>query len=270
MVEGDDKKILDRITNVDPTTFCGVVWRAPSHTDAPPPRFQPEKAEQVALLKNWREIFKSSQPVTSGLAKSANGQPAKRKRGPQGKKPKMGKKRAVTKEDAMELDTHEDFLAEDNGVEDAQGPEVMPPTSLSPSHDAWENNRKNILSTRGRQPSRLNEVMAADDVLSEGSSAPPKPKTTTAPVYPKVEVVIPVTKKENNVRPSRETTARGRKRKASSPPPESRNEKRDEPKANGEQTSRRSVRRKVDSQTEEQKQGPPRRSARSFRGQKKK
>ncbi|KAL2001736.1 hypothetical protein VTN02DRAFT_1321 [Thermoascus thermophilus] len=47
---------------LDPTSFRSVVWRRPSHESITPELHEPGDGEKVALLKNWREIFKTSQP----------------------------------------------------------------------------------------------------------------------------------------------------------------------------------------------------------------
>lgn len=56
---------------LDPTSFRSVVWRRPSHENIKPELHQPGDGEKVALLKNWREIFKTSQPTKndSGLVR---------------------------------------------------------------------------------------------------------------------------------------------------------------------------------------------------------
>ena len=266
---------VDRVTTVDPDTFCGVVWRTPAHTNTPPPRFEPQIGEQVSLLKNWREIFKFSQPVISSLVKSTTGQPKAPKQGRArpGKKPRTGKGQEMPEEETTTLQDVQHGIPTANGdVGVGKAQNGMPPTSLSPSNDAWENNRKNILATRGRKPSRLKEVMSVDDIRSKEPSVQPEPelkprsKPVLPPAYPQVEVVIPVYKKENNAQPARETkqtASRGKKRKADSPPPERSREKQVEPKVNGTNSTGRSVRRKVQEQPKEQR--PPDRSTRRTR-----
>ncbi|KAI2793648.1 hypothetical protein POX_a00231 [Penicillium oxalicum] len=50
----------------DPTSFQGVIWRTPSMSDdynLMVQSHEPGSGERVALLDNWREIFKSAQPA---------------------------------------------------------------------------------------------------------------------------------------------------------------------------------------------------------------
>ena len=46
----------------DPASFQSVVWKHPDHDKNPVQMLQPGDGEKVALLKNWREIFKNSHP----------------------------------------------------------------------------------------------------------------------------------------------------------------------------------------------------------------
>ncbi|KAF7712317.1 Uncharacterized protein PECH_003604 [Penicillium ucsense] len=50
----------------DPNTFQGVIWRTPLMSDeynVMVQIYEPGSGERVALLDNWREIFKSAQPA---------------------------------------------------------------------------------------------------------------------------------------------------------------------------------------------------------------
>lgn len=46
----------------DPTSFQSVVWKRPEHDKNPVQVMAPGEGEKVALLKNWREVFKNSHP----------------------------------------------------------------------------------------------------------------------------------------------------------------------------------------------------------------
>ncbi|ODM20783.1 hypothetical protein SI65_03836 [Aspergillus cristatus] len=46
----------------DPTSFQSVVWKRPEHDKNPVQIMVPGEGEKVALLKNWREVFKNSHP----------------------------------------------------------------------------------------------------------------------------------------------------------------------------------------------------------------
>lgn len=46
----------------DPASFQSVVWKHPDHDKNPVQILQPGDGEKVALLKNWREVFKNSHP----------------------------------------------------------------------------------------------------------------------------------------------------------------------------------------------------------------
>lgn len=46
----------------NPTSFQSVVWKRPEHDKNPVQVMAPGEGEKVALLKNWREVFKNSHP----------------------------------------------------------------------------------------------------------------------------------------------------------------------------------------------------------------
>ena len=46
----------------DPSSFQSVVWKRPEHDKNPVQIMVPGEGEKVALLKNWREVFKNSHP----------------------------------------------------------------------------------------------------------------------------------------------------------------------------------------------------------------
>lgn len=51
------------LPETDITSFQGTVWKTP-HDDNPPRKlYEPGDGEKVALLKNWREVFRSSHPA---------------------------------------------------------------------------------------------------------------------------------------------------------------------------------------------------------------
>lgn len=53
----------DNINNEDdPNSFCRILWRSSGYLVDQGELYEPGKGEKVALLKNWREIFKDSQP----------------------------------------------------------------------------------------------------------------------------------------------------------------------------------------------------------------
>ncbi|KAJ5619375.1 hypothetical protein N7510_003359 [Penicillium lagena] len=61
---------VQSITKPDLTSFQGVVWKTPSlerDRDVTVQIYEPGYGDKVALLENWREVFKSAQP---GLDKS--------------------------------------------------------------------------------------------------------------------------------------------------------------------------------------------------------
>ncbi|KAL1958687.1 hypothetical protein VTO42DRAFT_4030 [Malbranchea cinnamomea] len=266
ILESTDKSGESVIVN--PASFPGVVWRTPAHAETPIQLFEPDTGEKVALLKNWREIFKSSQQEIFPFAKPVNGRRSSvspRKRGRPAKKAKVAETSAVT-ENETSLDSR-NLMRDEDSLDTQLAPDTVPPTSLRPSPEAWKNNRKTLLSTHKRKASRLNEVMSAEDIDEDQSHAPSSTvDSKEKPVYPKVEVVVPVLK-EYNTFPVLETTSQGRKRKARSPPPDPRNEESGESQVNGHKSARRSVRRKVESQTEK-KESPPR-TRRSLRERKK-
>lgn len=48
------------LTDSVAATFKGVVWKKPGDVETKPKLYEPGDGEEVALLKNWREIFKPS------------------------------------------------------------------------------------------------------------------------------------------------------------------------------------------------------------------
>ena len=46
----------------NPASFQSVVWKRPDHDKNPVEILEPGEGEKVALLKNWREVFKNSHP----------------------------------------------------------------------------------------------------------------------------------------------------------------------------------------------------------------
>ncbi|KAE8352165.1 hypothetical protein BDV28DRAFT_6309 [Aspergillus coremiiformis] len=56
----------ESLPKTDIASFQGTVWKTPNDT---PPRtlYEPGNGEKVALLKNWREVFRSSHPAIGRL-----------------------------------------------------------------------------------------------------------------------------------------------------------------------------------------------------------
>ncbi|KOC08801.1 hypothetical protein AFLA70_180g002200 [Aspergillus flavus AF70] len=53
----------ETLPETDIASFQGTVWKTP-HDDNPPRKlYEPGDGEKVALLKNWREVFRSSHPA---------------------------------------------------------------------------------------------------------------------------------------------------------------------------------------------------------------
>ncbi|KAE8377192.1 hypothetical protein BDV26DRAFT_264075 [Aspergillus bertholletiae] len=53
----------NKLPETDITSFQGTVWKT-DHDDSPPRKlYEPGDGEKVALLKNWREVFRSSHPA---------------------------------------------------------------------------------------------------------------------------------------------------------------------------------------------------------------
>ena len=46
----------------NPASFQSVVWKRPDHDKNPVEILEPGEGEKVALLRNWREVFKNSHP----------------------------------------------------------------------------------------------------------------------------------------------------------------------------------------------------------------
>lgn len=137
--------------------FKGVVWRNSNHIARKGELYEPGQGEAVALLKNWREVFKNSQPRSD----------KRTQKGGQGRKPGKGK-----------------VSAKNENLYDADGDERLgdevpqsftpPPCSLTTSDESARPSKK-----AGSKPgSKLNNVMSISD---EPSKAKLTTTTTTLP-----------------------------------------------------------------------------------------
>ncbi|KAK2754375.1 hypothetical protein FQN54_007019 [Arachnomyces sp. PD_36] len=146
--------------------FKGVVWRNSNHTSTKKGElYEPGQGEVVALLKNWREVFKSSQPRSDRRTQIQGGEMG-------GEAMKVGRKggkggRSSGKKENM-YDADGDEMLED--VVSRTFP--PPPYSLSTSEEQPVPSDK----TRSRPGSKLNNVMSISD-----ESMDPKANTTMLP-----------------------------------------------------------------------------------------
>lgn len=142
---------------VNPDNFKGVVWRNSNHIARKGELYEPGQGEAVALLKNWREVFKNSQPRSDRRTQV----------GGQGRKPGKGK-----------------ISAKNESIYDADGDERLgdevsqtftpPPCSLATlDGSAKPSKRKGKGSKLGG--SKLNNVMS----ISNEHATNPKLKTKT-------------------------------------------------------------------------------------------
>ncbi|KAA8647104.1 hypothetical protein EYZ11_010280 [Aspergillus tanneri] len=61
--ESCSKKIPSNGPQINKASFHGVVWRTPSDERSLNELYEPGDGEKVALLKNWREVFRTSHPA---------------------------------------------------------------------------------------------------------------------------------------------------------------------------------------------------------------
>lgn len=142
--------------------FKGVVWRNSNHTSGKRGElYEPGQGEVVALLKNWREVFKSSQPRSDRRTQIA-GQGIE-----SGKHGKQAKARVPGKKENMH-DADSDERLEDEVTQTL----TPPPFSLSTSEEQAGPSRK--AGTKGG--SKLNNVMSASDAPTDS-----KPNRATLP-----------------------------------------------------------------------------------------
>lgn len=62
----DDGEIPPPFERIDASSFKGVVWKKSDNSVKKAGLYEPGIGEKVALLRNWREIFKESQPKWNG------------------------------------------------------------------------------------------------------------------------------------------------------------------------------------------------------------
>lgn len=125
---------------VSSDNFKGVVWRNSNHNARKGELYEPGQGDAVALIKNWRELFKSSQPRSDRRTQGIEASKKSRKRG----------KDKVTKENIYDADGDETL-----GDEMPQT-FTPPPCSLSTSDEPAR--RSNT-----RPGSKLNNVMSISD-----------------------------------------------------------------------------------------------------------
>ncbi|OJD11970.1 hypothetical protein AJ78_07371 [Emergomyces pasteurianus Ep9510] len=74
--QGEQQRVGNDTVNNNkgnPNSFCRILWRSSGYLVDQGELYEPGKGEKVALLKNWREIFKDSQPKRDHrLQKSAS------------------------------------------------------------------------------------------------------------------------------------------------------------------------------------------------------
>lgn len=190
----------------DIDSFRGVVWRSPYHALHKDELYEEGKGEAVALLKNWREIFKHHDSMSAPMiygSQTANrqlGRP-KRKSHPRGAR-KTGYSRPELYESASSPGEEED-LEDDNVAqkyphttensnhltpppchlnEREQG--TIPPASkVNPSSDTHERITRSKKTTP-TAPSRLKQVTTAEELTppssTESEASPTLPPDTAA------------------------------------------------------------------------------------------
>lgn len=185
---------------LDPASFQSVVWRRPSHEDLMTELHEPGDGEKVALLKNWREIFKNSQPrhdsvrVTKKLqSNSKSGRPTNRfsRRG------RAATRNSEKRDPSRKLSV---IISDDHSYNDQEYPEEPksttgeplppPPESISGSERPASGLRTRTKAPDSGKGSRLKNVMSAqDDMKDETSSASaPEPKIAVeVPLLPTVQ-----------------------------------------------------------------------------------
>ncbi|KLJ11714.1 hypothetical protein EMPG_13111 [Blastomyces silverae] len=71
--DGNDDNFNEQEEEDTPDSFCRILWRPSGYLVDQGELYEPGHGEKVALLKNWREIFKDSQPKRDHrLQKSAS------------------------------------------------------------------------------------------------------------------------------------------------------------------------------------------------------
>lgn len=193
-------------TGLDLSSFQSVIWKPPhpQTQNEPPKLYPPGEGEKVALLKNWREVFKDAKPDIDSRRRrghpSSSGATAKGK----GKGKQKGKAKSGVvderREDSSDRTSTTGLFSRENGVGSSN---TSPTKSVSADGDSVEDD--------------LDETMIDDPGKQKGKKMD-RPKSNIA-----VEVPLP---RQENIPPKdasspRETTLskkRGRKRKAESPP----------------------------------------------------
>ncbi|PGH16290.1 hypothetical protein AJ79_01829 [Helicocarpus griseus UAMH5409] len=170
-------------------SFCRILYRASNdHLINQGEIYEPGQGEKVALLKNWREIFKDSQPKRDHrLQKSASGAQPYAKSGRRPGRPRKGEKRDGAKTHAknsliaVEVPVFDYQRDSETGSEDGGGKSFTPPPSLlspTPRGKAGRlsHNSRHEPNSKQRSGSRLKTVIATqeeDTGPTSSASTPP-------------------------------------------------------------------------------------------------
>lgn len=179
--------------SIDPASFQSVVWKPSDYGREPVQLHPPGEGEKVALLKNWREVFRSSNPAIGRPArfkKLASSSSASSRSRNQLAAARSGviddlKRREDSSDQTSRVSSLEN-LRDTDAVDSGDASNTTPPKSVSPA---------SVNVGGARQDEEMADVDAdAADKLSSN-----------------VVVEIPVPKSLSSPSPSKK---RGRKRKA--------------------------------------------------------
>jgi hypothetical protein len=160
--------VVDLPTDVD--SFRGVIWRKPDSAEQEPDLYEPGHGEKVALLKDWREVFRTSHYKNDRLRESHP--------------PSKPGLNGHVSERHLNLPEHtlrelappgQDDTVMDEGyglVLESEGSYSPPPETIGetgrPHHEHKIRNAPHLRTT-----SLLREVMAVDDELSNVATGLP-------------------------------------------------------------------------------------------------
>ncbi|PGH16751.1 hypothetical protein AJ80_05066 [Polytolypa hystricis UAMH7299] len=163
---GRGKKHLDELPSINVSSFRGVMWRSPNVDQEDIEPYEPGKGEKVALLKNWREIFKDSAPKKDPQSlKLQSGQKPKRGRG-------LPKKKKVDESEVQEEGSGgEEGIEMLEPLQQQQKSFTPPPTSIPGSQKPTQNDRRPA-SRRQLAASKLKGVISAEDILESDTESP--------------------------------------------------------------------------------------------------
>lgn len=166
--------------SIDPASFQSVVWKPSDYGREPVPLHPPGEGEKVALLKNWREVFRNSNPA---IGRPARFKLASSSFAPSRSRNHLAAGRSGVVDDLKQREDSSDQtsrvsslenLRDNDAVDSGDASNTTPPKSVSPA---------SVKVGGARQDEKMADVDAdeADKLSSNLVVEIPVPKSLSSP-----------------------------------------------------------------------------------------